>query len=103
MAGLLPRFPLAGGRGGGPAISGPRGGGAVGMGGRHRGAPGGIVVGRGSGDGNWRYGRSHFHRGPVVTYGFGANDYYNYPYYEGADCWQVRVVRGRYRRAWVCD
>ena len=78
------------------------------MGGRPGGAPGGTVVGRGSGHGNWRSGRSHFHRGPVVTYGFGAYDYpyydyYDYPNYQGADCWQLRTVRGRYRRVWVCD
>ena len=96
-----------GGGGGGPAVSGPPGRGAVGMGGRPGGAPSGTVVGRGSGHGNWRSGRSHFHRGPVVTYGFGAYDYpyyyYDYPNYQGADCWQLRTVRGRYRRVWVCD
>ena len=51
----------------------------------------------------------HFRRGPVVTYGFGGYGfggygYYDYPYYYGgADCWQFHIVRGRYRRLWVCD
>jgi hypothetical protein len=53
-----------------------------------------------------RHGHGHFRRGPVVTYGFGGYDYYDYPYYYdyyGPECWQVRIVRGRYRRVWVCD
>jgi hypothetical protein len=52
-----------------------------------------------------RHGHGHFRRGPVVTYGFGGYDYYDYPHYYdyyGPECWQVRIVRGRYRRVWVC-
>jgi|tagenome__1003787_1003787.scaffolds.fasta_scaffold16998405_1 hypothetical protein len=100
---------MGGGRGGGAAVNAPPGRGGVGLGGGHRGAPRGNAFGRGTGDGNWRYGRSHFHRGPVVTYGFGGYDhpydygYYNYPNYQDADCWQLRTVRGRYRRVWICD
>jgi hypothetical protein len=49
----------------------------------------------------------HFGRGPVVTfggYGFGSYGYYDYPYYyDDTDCWQFGIVRGRYRRLWVCD
>jgi hypothetical protein len=115
---------MGGGRGGssGPAISSPGRGGAggsvvnappgrggIGVGRGHPGAPGRQQFRAGGGEGSWRYGRSHFHRGPVVSYGFGAYSspyydyYYDYPNYQGADCWQSRRVRGRYRRVWVCD
>jgi hypothetical protein len=107
---------MGGGRGGGTgsAISTPRGGGGgsagnvpagrpgVGMGGGHIGA-------RPRGDGYSRYGQGRFHGGPIVTYGFGtygypySYDYYNYPNYQGAECWRRRTVRGRYRRVWVCN
>jgi len=77
--------------------------------------PGGVARGVAPGSPNFagraghpgrgdRRAHGHFRRGPVVTYGFGGYDYYDYPYYyDGTDCWQIRIVRGRYRRVWVCD
>ena len=74
-----------------------------------RGGPpaGGNIAGRGGGNwqgGNW-HARRH-HRGPFITYGFGAPYFYDYatPYsYYGDDgCWDYRFVRGAYRRVWVC-
>src|SRR5262245_19510252 len=71
--------------------------------------PGGNLAARGGhwqGGGNWQQSRRH-HRGPFVTYGFGAPYFYDYAtpysYYDGDDgCWAYRFVRGAYRRVWVC-
>jgi hypothetical protein len=99
-------FSGAGG-GGAPVAGAPqgRGGGPVGMGGPPR---GGNFAARGGGNwqgGNWQHSRRH-HRGPFITYGFGAPYFYDYatPYsYYGDDgCWDYRFVRGAYRRVWVC-
>jgi hypothetical protein len=83
------------------------------MSGRSRGGPSarGNFAARGGGNwqGNWQGGASQHarrhHRGPFFAYGFGAPYFYDdaYPYYYGDDgCWDVRFVRGAYRRVWVC-
>jgi hypothetical protein len=39
-----------------------------------------------------------------VTYGFAAPYYYDYatPYYDES-CYELRFIRGAYRRVWVCE
>jgi hypothetical protein len=76
--------------------------------------PGGNLAARGGGNwqggGNWRGGNAQHsrrhHRGPFITYGFGAPYFYDYatpyPYYGDDGCWDYRFVRGAYRRVWVC-
>ncbi|HKA79606.1 MAG TPA: hypothetical protein VKD43_06205 [Xanthobacteraceae bacterium] len=54
--------------------------------------------------GNWhgnRHHRGHF-RGPV--FGFAA-PYYDYasPYYYDDSCYELRYIRGAYRRVYVCE
>jgi hypothetical protein len=64
--------------------------------------------------GNWQGGRNWGvngkqgrHHRPAVTFGFGGPYYYDYamPYddYYGYGCYQIRFIRGAYRRVWVCD
>jgi hypothetical protein len=53
--------------------------------------------------GTWR--RRHF-RGPGFAFAAPYPDYYyDYatPYYSDEDCYRIRLVRGHYRRIWVCD
>jgi hypothetical protein len=59
--------------------------------------------------GNWQGGggKHHHHRhfrGPV--FGFASPYYYDYAspqYYYDEDCYEVRYIRGAYRRVWVCE
>jgi hypothetical protein len=74
-----------------------------------------AAQGGGNWNGGWR-GRRHF-RGPAVAFGLAAPYYYDYatPYddYAYSDdsaysedssaCYRIRIVRGEYRRTWVCE
>jgi hypothetical protein len=94
--------PLA--RGGPPAMGGgsPRGSGR-----KVAGPNGGDWQGSGNLPGR-HHARRH-HRGAFFAYGFAAPYLYDdsWPYYSSYygdnGCWEVRYIRGAYRRVWVCD
>jgi len=81
----------------------PRGGViAPGGGGRQFAQPGG---GGWQGGGTWQ-GRRHFRGGPsfgVVVPGPYYDDYATPYAYGDDDCYELRFVRGAYRRVWVCE
>ena len=120
-----------GGGGGAPSVrSGPQGGGGGGQGyvARSGGAPqgggqtyihrgrspqgGGQALAQGGG-GNWhgngnQHHRRHFRGGPVFGFAAPYPYYYdyaspNYYYSEDDSCYEVRYIRGAYRRVWVCE
>ena len=105
--------PRSGGPQGGqayvPRSSGPQGGQAyVPRGGRPQGG-GQVAQGGGNwhGDGN-RHHRRHHRHGPVFGFAAPYPYYYdyaspNYYYSEDDSCYEVRYIRGAYRRVWVCE
>ena len=94
-----------------PRSGGPQGGQAyVPRGGSPQG--GGQAVAQGGG-GNWhgngnQHHRRHFRGGPVFGFAAPYPYYYdyaspNYYYSEDDSCYEVRYIRGAYRRVWVCE
>jgi hypothetical protein len=92
---FVPRSGLQGGQAFVPRGGGPQGGGQA------------FVQG---GGGNWHGGKGHHRphfRGPV--FGFAAYPYYydyaspQYYVEEDDSCYEIRYIRGAYRRVWVCE
>jgi hypothetical protein len=54
-------------------------------------------------DGRRHDGHKHGRRfhGPGFAFGFAAPYYDDYAYYD--TCWRARLIRGAWRRVWVCD
>jgi hypothetical protein len=106
--------------GGGASFAARSGGGNVAVrGGQNFAAQQSFAARQGGGNMNrGDHGRRHFRGGPGFVYGFGGpaydDGYYDaspygvyddYAYSDDGDngCYQVRIVRGEYRRAWVCQ
>jgi len=107
-----------GGGGGGQGYvarsgSAPQGGGQAYI--RRGGGPqgGGQAYVQPGGGGNWQGGgnqhhRRHFRHGPVFGFAAPYPYYYgytspNYYYEEDDSCYEIRYIRGAYRRVWVCE